>query len=133
MPVYAILAFNYSTRQTRSSEEREIAAKNRDTRTNRSANPANSFCVSIFFLYFFFFIFIIWPSAARRAFGQLSIQNSQNLYARWWFMRLAQGDQITLDQLSISWWREETTRNRIQIQKLHIVIMIIGKLYLIYS
>jgi len=48
-------------------------------------------------------------------------------------MRLAQGDQITLDQLSISWWREETTRNRIQIQKLHIVIMIIGKLYLIYS
>lgn len=54
MPVYAILAFNYSTRQTRSSEEREIAAKNRDTRTNRSPNPANSFCVSIFFLYFFF-------------------------------------------------------------------------------
>jgi len=45
----------------------------------------------------------------------------------------AQGDQITLDQLSISDWREETAPNRIQKQKLHIVIMIIGKLYLIYS
>jgi len=45
----------------------------------------------------------------------------------------AQGDQITLDQLSISDWREETAQNWIQKQKLHIVIMIIGKLYLIYS
>lgn len=65
MPVYAILAFNYSTRQTRSSEEREIAAKNRDTRTNRSPNPANSFCVSIFFIFFFYIYYLTISCEAR--------------------------------------------------------------------